>query len=118
MQKIRIGSQMYVIKDGRSETEMKALIAKASKIKSPKQQRAAMNAVKCGRNYPKFKEGDSVKQYVEKYYDANFGIGLGRFSDERTLRGQAEAAVRDFFQPLSITPQYAQSGEVIEEVMA
>ena len=118
MKTIRIGTQMYVIKGDRSEADLKTLIAKASKIRSPKQQRAALNAVKCGRNYPKFKEGDSVKQYVDKYYDANFGIGLGRFSDAHTFRGQAEAAVRDFFQPLSTAPQYSQSGEVIEEVLA
>ena len=108
MQKIRIGTQMYVIKDGRSETEMKALIAKASKIKSPKQQRAAYNAIKCGRSYPEFKAGMSTADYVKAYEAQN---------TLRNLTGHYTKA-GNFFQPLSTAPQFAQSGEVIEEVMA
>lgn len=102
--------------ENREKTQL--LLERASKIKSPKQFRAALNAIKCGRNYPKFKEGMSTADYVLSYYDQNYNIGLGHFSESRTFRGKAAETVQDFFEPLSTSPQFAQVDETVEEECA
>lgn len=107
---VKVGTTVArVHPENREKTQL--LLERANKIKTPKQFRAALNATKCVRQYPKHKDGQSTKRYVEQYYTFNANAFGGAYADSKEL-------VADFFAPLSNDDQYAITGpEVIEEAI-
>lgn len=116
MQTIRVGKEMYVIKDDRSEADLMALRAKASKVPTVKQARARALTGGCRREYPRFVEGTSVEQYVTDYYALNTEAFRG-WTSASLRRGDARELVNDFFQPLSTLPMFTPDDSVVEETL-
>lgn len=104
---VKVGTTLARVKPEHRE-RIEAELVKASKVRTPKQHQAARMAVKCSRNYPKFKDGMSTADYVLAYEGQN---------TLRSLSGSYTSGA-SFFQPLSTAPQFALPGEVIEEVVA
>lgn len=122
MKTIRIGTQMYIIKDDRAETDLRLQIERASKVPTPKQAHA--NALRGGvtRKYPKFAEGMCAADYVRQFTMLNArqtgaGIRSGPFLSTADIKREEEW-MQGFFEPLSTNPQFAQADEAIEEVLA
>ena len=118
---VKVGTTMARVRPENRE-RIEAALVKASKIPTAKQARA--NALRGGvsRKYPKFTEGMCAADYVRQFTMLNArqtggGIRSGPFLSMYDIKREEEAMAA-FFQPLSVAPQFAQSGEVIEEVMA
>ena len=96
------GRQVYKVKNRIGSLERFAVdLVKANKIKKPRLLREK-------RVYPRMVDGMSTKEYLHTYYEVN---GFG----EPSPYGAYDAAnVTAFFQPLSISPQYATTLETIE----
>ena len=96
-------------------------LERASKVPTVKAARAA--ALKGGirRKYPKFTEGMSTSMYVRQYSMLNtrqtgYGIQRGSFLSAADLTRE-DAAIKEFFHPLSTLPMFTPSGEVVEETI-
>ena len=113
---VKVGTTLAKVKP-ENTGKYQLLLERASKIKSPKQFRAAVNATKCLRSYPRFVEGTSVEQYVIDYFALN-NYTLQGSCLASGLRAQARGLTGAVFQPLSTLPMFAQSGEVLEEESA
>ena len=118
-------------------TRAQALKAAMDTIKIPTAKQARARALTGGvaRVYPKHQPGMSTAEYVAEYYARNRPpfAGTSGYLDgtleryravaEREYRSEtsrkfADGVIAEFFQPLATGPQFARSGEVIEEVLA
>lgn len=101
MQVTRQGS-LYI--KAAPETTAKVLAVKTPRKTKPGAASRANYRIADKREYPKFEPGMTVAAYVGKYSQMNSTGGF------RYLTVDA-----DFFEPLSLNPQFAQDDTVIEE---
>jgi hypothetical protein len=115
---VKVGTTMARVKPEHVEAT-RLLLERASKIPTPKQAHAKALKGGVSRKYPKFEAGQSTARYVREFHMLNARMTGGsivygpRLSVTDILR--EEAHIKDFFEPLSTLPQFAQSDEVIEE---
>ena len=94
----------------------------ADKVPTCKQARARALMGGVSRQYPKFKNGMSTAEYVRQFamlnaHQSGGGVVYGRALSTYDIAREVNW-IKDFFEPLSTLPQFAKTGEVIEEVMA
>jgi hypothetical protein len=115
---VKVGTTMARVKAENVEAT-RLLLERASKIPTVKQAHAKALKGGVSRKYPKHQPGQSTARYVRDFHMLNarttgFGIQRGSFLSVTDILRE-EAHIKDFFEPLSTLPQFAQSGEVIEE---
>lgn len=111
---VKVGTTMAKVQPARAAL-VKHQLEQASKVKSAKQFRAAIQRCKDKREYPAHRPGMSTAQYVKAYYSANANVLGGWVSSVRMANERATETLLDFFQPLSTTPQFAQADLTTEE---
>lgn len=111
---VKVGTTMAKVQPVRAVL-VKHQLEQASKVKSAKQFRAALQRCKDKREYPPHRPGMSTARYVKAYYSANANVFGGWVADVRMANERATESLLDFFQPLSTNPQFAQDDTVTEE---
>ena len=112
---IQVGSCEALVCPENVEAYTLALQA-ASKVPTVRQARAKALMGGVSRKYPKFKDGMSTAEYVRAFAMLNT-TQRGQFLSVADI-AREEKAIAAFFAPLSTTPQFAPSDEVLEEVLA
>ena len=117
---VKVGTTMAKVQPVRAAL-VKHQLEQASKVKTAKQFRAALQRCKDKREYPRFVEGQSTEQYVQAYWALN-GSAMGLASQwvnrntvRRPLDGEVQRLINGLYEPLSTNPQYTPLFDGVEE---
>lgn len=117
---VKVGTTMAKVHPDR-RVLVKYQLEQASKIKSVKVFRSSVMRKTDKRDYPRFIEGGSTADYVERYWSLNaarFGAVTEynpRLKHSVLKAGEAARIVADLYEPLGTSPQYTPIFDGVEE---